>query len=302
MIFELYRWVRTTGVGEITLIQGGFYRVFFQSHIYAIIAYFILLVYLSLNSNNSRKLNFHNFFLTSYFLLLTSLMAVNLLSFSRSNWLGIIGGFGFIILVLLFLKKWKNILKLFSYFVLSIFTGLFLIIIIVKFPYPNPLGGFSAADLLAERASQVSDEAGVSSRWSLLPPLWEKIKTAPFSGQGFGSTVTYKTADPRILESNPSGLYTTYAFEWGWLDIWLKLGIFGLLSYGVLLYIIIIKSLKKFINRKDQWLSLSLAGGLIAIIFINFFSPYLNHPLGIGYIIIISLFVNSILNIKHKNF
>jgi hypothetical protein len=40
IITELYRWVRDTGVGEITLVQGGFYRIFFQSHIFAIAAFF----------------------------------------------------------------------------------------------------------------------------------------------------------------------------------------------------------------------------------------------------------------------
>ena len=54
-------------------------------------------------------------------------------------------------------------------------------------------------------------------------------------GRGFGATVTYQTRDPRILADNGSGEYTTYAFEWGWLDIWLKLGIFGLAAYFLLI-------------------------------------------------------------------
>jgi hypothetical protein len=42
----IYRWVRDSGVGEITLIQGGFYRIFFQSHIYLIPAAFLFFMLL----------------------------------------------------------------------------------------------------------------------------------------------------------------------------------------------------------------------------------------------------------------
>ena len=31
---------------------------------------------------------------------------------------------------------------------------------------------------------------------------------------GFGTSVTYETSDPRALETNPDGLFTTYSFEW----------------------------------------------------------------------------------------
>ena len=100
-------------------------------------------------------------------------------------------------------------------------------------------------------------------------------------GQGFGATVTYRTNDPRALASSPNGLYTTYTFEWGWFDIWLKLGLLGLLAYLGLIFKIIKDGLK--IN---SYFSLSLVTGLLVLITVNIFSPYVNHPLGIGYIIL----------------
>ena len=100
------------------------------------------------------------------------------------------------------------------------------------------------------------------------------------SHSGFGSVVTYRTNDPRILSSSPNGLYTTYAFEWGWLDVWLKLGFLGLLAYIILFLKIITDGLK--INKS---LSLSLTVGLLVLMAVNIFSPYINHPLGIGYLV-----------------
>jgi len=42
MTAELYRWVRLTGVGELTRMQGGFYRIFLQSQIFSLAGFFIM--------------------------------------------------------------------------------------------------------------------------------------------------------------------------------------------------------------------------------------------------------------------
>lgn len=173
--------------------------------------------------------------------------------------------------------------------------SLILIIAVIKFPLPRAYGGFSAPDLLQQRATALANEAGAASRWQLLPVLWQKIKTAPVLGRGFGATVTYKSSDPRVLAASPGGLYTTFAFEWGWLDVWLKLGLFGLLAYLALFIKLIKDGLK--INSS---LSLSLAVGLIILAAVNIFSPYVNHPLGIGYIILVAAFMEMISLPKYK--
>jgi len=171
---------------------------------------------------------------------------------------------------------------------LSILASLTLTLGLAFFPWPTTLGGFNATALLSDRATGLTGEAGASSRWQLLPPLWQEIKQAPIMGQGFGATVTYLTSDPRVLAASPSGVYTTYAFEWGWLDVWLKLGILGLLAYLILFAKIIFAGLK--INTA---LSLSLTGGLIILAAVNIFSPYVNHPLGIGYLLIAAAMMDS---------
>jgi len=282
LTYELYRWVRASGVGEITQMQGGFYRVFFQSHIYILIGLFILLIFLADQTFKDKKR------VMGYGLWVTCLLSTIIISFSRSFWVGSIVGlliyFGFLIKE----YNWQKVFKILGLLLLSVITSILVIIAIVNFPYPDPLGGFNTASLLSERLTE-TNESAISSRWQLLPELWQEIKQTPILGQGFGATVTYFTKDPRVLESNPSGEYTTYAFEWGFLDIWLKLGILGLLAYLVLIGKIVYDGFKKRANS----LILGLTIGLIVISAVSFFSPYLNHPLGIGYIILAYLIINA---------
>ncbi|MDP2736430.1 MAG: O-antigen ligase family protein [bacterium] len=292
-ILDLYLWVRRSGVGEITQVVPGFSRIFMQSHIFVLIGFFILLFYLLKNLNEKpAALNKQNFYLIGFNALLLSTIII---SFSRSFWLGLAAGGLFICLIAIF--KLKISLKKFIVFNLMIIStiilSLALTFFIIKFPYPAPSGDFNATNLLSDRATQATNEAGASSRWQLLPPLWQKIKLGPILGQGFGATVTYKSSDPRVLAVNSTGEYTTYAFEWGWLDVWLKLGVLGLLAYLILFAKIIYNTLK--IN---SYFSLSLAAGLVIILAVNIFSPYVNHPLGIGYLIMAAAIIE---NLKIQN-
>lgn len=317
-ILDLYLWVRRSGVGEITQVVPGFSRIFMQSHIFVLIGFFILLFYLlklitviarSLSDEAiSRTPSEHKiaalppvfasdkkrkFYIC--FLLLALLLSAVIISFSRSFWLGLAAGGFFVSLTIIFKLKIK--LKEFIVFNLTILAAIILSLAItfiaVKFPCPAPSDDFDAASLLGERATQIAGEAGASSRWQLLPPLWQKIKSAPILGRGFGATVTYISSDPRVLSANLKGEYTTYAFEWGWLDVWLKLGIFGLLAYLILFSKLIFDGLKI-----GSYYSLSLAAGLVVILAVNIFSPYVNHPLGIGYLIIAAVMMK---NLKSKN-
>jgi len=267
----VYGWIRLNGIGEITQVQGGFNRIFMQSQIFVLIAFFILLFYLLKSVSDNRK----NLLL--YRSGLTLFLTAILVSFSRSFWLGLLVGGLFVWLVAIFKLKinLKHFLIFNGYIFISALASLALALLIVFFPWPTPYGGFNAANLLSDRATGIS-EAGASSRWQLLPPLWQKIKSAPLLGLGFGATVTYKSSDPRVLAVSPTGDYTTYAFEWGWLDVWLKLGVFGLLAYLALLIKIIYDGLK--IN---SYFSLALATGLVILTAVNMFSPYINHPLGL---------------------
>ena len=158
---------------------------------------------------------------------------------------------------------------------------------VASFPVPK---GSAGADLLRERAGKFAGEAAVSSRWSQIRPLLWAISEHPVIGSGFGTSVTYESQDPRVLKNYPDGKYTTTAFELGWLEIWLKLGLVGVIAYLYLLYRILrigYESIKQIPSGKIKKYALAgLCVGLIAVALTHGASPYLNHPLGIGIVIV----------------
>ncbi|MCX6795129.1 MAG: O-antigen ligase family protein [Candidatus Falkowbacteria bacterium] len=275
-VFSLYRWIRTTGVGEVTLMPNGFYRVFFQSQIYLVFSWFF--AFFIFKKSEVKKT----------WLLSTGALAVSgaviLLSFSRSFWIGIFGGILAALMISFSRLSWKKWLKSWMLVAVLSIVSFILVLGIAKFPFPKPTKDFSASSLAA-RAEIDTNEAALASRWSLLPELWSKIKSEPVLGSGFGTTVTYRASDPRVLEINSLGTYTTYAFEWGWLDLWLKFGLFGVLAFVYLLVIIIRSNL-----RLKNVIGNSFAAGLIALMALHTFTPYLNHPLGIMFIVLASLY------------
>ncbi|MFH1564832.1 MAG: hypothetical protein ABIC82_03205 [bacterium] len=369
--FSIYKWVRTSGVGEITNMGGGYYRIFFQSHIFIIIGFVMFLVFLLFNDyewgwksflrgmfgkfqisnfkfQNKSKIpnsklqtpnSIYQFSAAAVFLATTILI-----SLSRSFWVGLVGGlvvlfvyylisevFSYkkfilyfiavsaMIVCLFFLYSSKYYLSLFfsvlilfyfaitvlefpkrkiyiftSLVVVSFLLGVGLINNVVKFPFPKSSVDVQIGDVLGGRSVALSGDAATSSRWKLLNALKPKIMEFPtfLVGSGFGSTVTYKSSDPRILQSDPTGTYTTYAFEWGYLDVWLKLGIIGLAVYLALILKLLFGGLNFL--KKNNWkiesdesrLILGFLLGLIIVCVIHCFTPYLNHPLGIGYILL----------------
>lgn len=284
---ELYIWIRDTRIGEITSMESGFVRIFFQSHIYVLIATFIIFLIVSniIIKNKSFFINREKRIkVFSLSFLLSLFLAVDLLNQSRSNWVGLFVGISICFLFILFHYGWRKMAMSIFLFFCTFALSLIMIVFTVKFPFPKPDTNFNTSTMLSERSSKIKDEAGASSRFALLPKLWDEIKSAPILGKGFGSTVEYKSSDPRVLENNPDGLYTTFTFEWGWLDIWLKLGLFGFLAYLYLLLYILIDFFKRI--KQGDILQIGFFVGLIVISCVSFFSPYMNHPLGIGYLIL----------------
>jgi O-antigen ligase len=273
---DLYLWLRRTGIAEITPTLGSWPRIFLQSHIYAAIALAIIPFVLDVKKYST-------------WLLITLAWSVCLLSMSRSFWLASAAVLaGAVILQIIFFgwrKIWSKIFLIGGGFVASII----LILFIVFFPIPKP-GTFSTGSFV-NRVSLDSGEAAVASRWSLLPVMWHEIEKSPIIGFGYGKTITYKSSDPRVLQVNPDGQYTTYAFEWGYLSLWLKLGLLGLLAYMALIFSAVYKSLIKW--HKKDFLAGALGLGIMILVITNFFTPYLDHPLGIGYLLLAFVLIQT---------
>jgi len=220
-----YHWIRDTRVGEITYAGGNFFRIFFQSQIWALIGIFIVICLIigymqkkqlnNLTVGNGLDRSLRNrIFL--FFLLLTIIQTSIIISFSRSFWVGEIAGFILLLAYLFFIYKpgLKRISVISIIFLSSIIISILLVISISNFPIPKPSSELSAK-LIGARFLAFFGEAGVSSRWNELPPLLEKIKQSPIFGSGYGTTITFKSEDPRIKnEQNPEGWHTTYTFEW----------------------------------------------------------------------------------------
>ena len=266
---DLYLWLRRTGVAEITPTLGSWPRIFIQSQIYAAIA-LVTIPFISSVKNKAA------------WVLMILAWSVSLLSMSRSFWLAIIVALALGLLIQLIFNGWRKLWSKVFIIVLSALASILLILIIALFPIPKP-SSFSANPFL-NRVSLDSNEAAVASRWSLLPVLWQEILKSPLIGFGYGKTITYKSSDPRVLQISPSGQYTTYAFEWGYLALWLKLGILGLLAYLALFFTAIYQGIRKW--REGDVLAGILALGLFILAIVNFFTPYLDHPLGIGYLVL----------------
>ncbi len=269
----MYFWIRRTGVGEVTLVTGNLFRVFIQSQVYAIAG--ILFSGANYLSRGVKKLDPGlNPGWKRFWILTASLVSI-LVSLSRSFWLGLAAGL--ITLVVLYGKRLKTtFLKTIGVGFISFGVAVGIIAAVVSIPVP-PVDVGSLSTLFGSRGS--TGDAAAVSRWNLLPVLWEKIGEAPILGHGFGATVTYETRDPRILAQNPDGMYTTHAFEWGWLEHWVKLGILGipvmLWVLGSLIY--------RFWKLNDEWwVRAGWISSLVALGTLHIFTPYLNHPLGLG--------------------
>ena len=106
----------------------------------------------------------------------------------------------------------------------------------------------------------------------------------PIEGSGFGTAVTFISDDPRVREISEDGSWSTVSMEWGWLEIWIKMGILAPLGFLYLFYMMT-KRLLAYAWTDQAWLGIGLLSGLVFLYATHFFSPYLNHPIGLGFIL-----------------
>ncbi|MFA6215488.1 MAG: hypothetical protein WC768_02895 [Patescibacteria group bacterium] len=288
-----YKWLRDTGVGEITYISGTLFRVFLQSQLYCLIGFLIILTILI---SQFRLKAWKNYLVPAIYLYLTGLAVI--ISQSRSYWVGGVAAiFGLIVLSWLYFGfRFKKTAWLLLALVVIFTSQLYLVQLIS--------GNFSG-NVIADRFKNLPGEAAGISRLNELQPLSQAIFQHLIFGSGFGKELTYQSNDPRILKAYPGGIYTTAAFEWGYLDIMLKLGLAGLAIYLGLIGQIFYQGIKRLRNQRAESrkqsnlqptsykLQAGLLLGLAALCVTNIFSPYLNHPLGITYIILVSVICNN---------
>lgn len=278
---SMYLFLRDRRLAEITNVGGGVYRVFMQSQFF-VMGFGAVLIpfFLQRHPIKNSRLSV---------VLLSGVIATMLLSLSRSFWVGTAVAF----LALLFLlirhryglRAWKSFV---IHAACSILGAVALIVTVTLFPFPSQrVDGGDLAEALRLRTEA---DVAISSRWMLLEPMRQAIMEHPILGNGFGSTVSFVTDDPRVREIHPDGVWTTSAMEWGWLELWLKMGIMGPLAF-LFLFVMIVRQF--FLQKKSDtsWMGIGLIAGLVFLYATHAFSPYLNHPIGLGFILFTLLFL-----------
>ena len=294
VLTSVYEFVRDARIAEVTLLTGPswfvgnflsntspwYFRVFQPAHFFPMVMIFALVaakftVWKSERMPLAAKVTL---------ILCTAAFVVSL---SRSFVLGALPGAGIVALfVLLDAPKTigKHILNAGRVgLVMTLGAVLFWAVIVSPIP-PHP--NFKEAAFY--KTTKTDDrELAVSSRWNLLYPMYQEIVASPMLGRGFGHNVTFITDDPRIRATNPTGEYTTYRFEWGYQDIWLKMGLLGLIAFVWYLVVVSRAFYFTYHNHGHRWLTIGLYAGVVALFITHVFSPYLNHPIGLGYMIFV---------------
>jgi len=281
LLTPVYELIRDLRVAEVTDVGAGVYRVFMQSQMFtAIFGWFVLS--LSIMGEKRRWLVVCG----------AVVIAVVLLALSRSFWVGLMPALVFLLFMLYKTAspRFSQISRFVGWSALTTIIGVGLLFVVALFPIPDPsLAGGSLVNSLKDRTTETSD-AGISSRWKLLTPMLNTIFESPLVGHGFGKTVTFQTDDPRIRAISPDGTWSTTSMEWGWFELWIKMGVLGPLAFIYAGYELI-KRLWAYRWTEQAWIGLALVTGLIFIYGTHFFSPYLNHPIGLGYLLFLVPFL-----------
>ena len=282
----VYTFVRDTRLAELTRIAGDIFRIFLQAQFSVLILLFLFsaAVVVFWKKRQEQAVIFFG---------LAFAVSVMIISLSRSFWIGLIAGGIVFVLASFSQRVWtfKEAITFAPVKLLLLLTSLSILWITIAFPFPTPANVSVFGSILKERTTDVDDSA-ISSRWNLLPEMWTVIKQSPILGSGFGTKVAFESDDPRVRAVYPDGKWRTYSFEWGWLDAWLKMGVFGPIA---LFWVGFTLARGLFFNlkRENGWISLGLLCSLAALFATHVFSPYLNHPIGLGFLIFLVPFLSN---------
>ncbi len=278
----LYVYVRDIRFAEVTGTGMGFFRVFLQTLFFAIM--FGLLLFPRLFQEQTRR----DRLLTIGTLAIV--LCATFISFSRSFWFGIVFALIMLVCSQFFVRRlsFTRILCAIGSMVMISTLSIILLFGTLFFPFPTSRLSFENASRAFD-ARLDQGNAAASSRWNLLKPMREKIYEEPIFGNGFGQTVTFISNDPRIRAIDEQGTRITASMEWGWLELWLKMGIFGPVGFLFLF----VKMTKAAVSTRmeKRWLSMWIVSTLVFLFFTHIFSPYLNHPIGLGTILTLLIFL-----------
>jgi len=259
-----YKWFRDVAMGKITDMGSGFFRIVTPEHL---LATPIVLIISSLLMKSEKH---HKMW---WFLLFPALLIL-VLNFSRIYFLSLIAG----MIVLKYkhsFKRWISISALVLSLLAIIFAGTNII---------ASRGSSLGFELLKGRLNSISNpttEASSFTRMTLLEPIFEMITEHPLIGSGLGSKVTFTDPVKNIIVQ-------TSNFDWGYLELWVELGLFGAIAFISLIFYVIYNLIKKIrcvSNYYDFYVG--ILAGLISLLIMNITSPILFHTLGVFYLVFV---------------
>ncbi len=265
-INQIYRWIRNSGVGEITLIRDSAYRIFFQSHVYSLFGLLITLAGFVWRRAPRWWM----------WPMLAGALGTYI-SWSRRFWVGLAAGLLVLVIISLGRLGWRQQVR---WLILVPLAGSVWLLATWAYhwPYVFPSPGTSGQNIVMARLTAKQSTQASNARLNQLEPLRQAILQSPLIGHGFGTTLTYYSTDPRVR-----GWRTTAAFELGYLDFLLKAGVVGL---GLLAWLTV-RLMKLVWRSSTPWLWI---GGLTALYVLHLTTPYLNHPLGLGWVALAAVY------------
>ena len=268
-------------IGNIGLIAPDSIRIFFKSSIYLQVGFIILLEMVTREiSKKKRVITYIALIIVSYAIIL---------SFTRGFWIAaFVTSFIYIIL-----KRPKRIFKTIS----VVLCGIIIMLGFSMAIFGNTNIAYSilaraglvhvTQDVATKKIIKIDSDDVVDMsldfRIKLKTAMFSRIEKRPILGNGFG--VVLDEVSQKVSHS-----------EYMFYDIWVEMGLIGLLLYCSIFVVLLIKWLsireRQFSINELHYLDEYIIA-LLGVIFTSSLNPFLNNPIGITYLIIVICSINA---------
>ncbi|MFH1838514.1 MAG: O-antigen ligase family protein [Candidatus Kuenenbacteria bacterium] len=286
-----YQWFREYIIGKIATMNNNFFRVVMSSDILTLVFFLIItsiLLFALENKIFKNKKYWINTQLPWLIFLGILTSSVLIISFTRNFLIGFIISFIFLCLILKIPLKRKIIFSVCLIIIFLLESSLIFYLCNHKSVQTNFL-------FLGNRIETIftpETEASAISRLERLDASLKKFKEHPILGSGVGSEiVAYDYAIQKIIK--------TPHIDWGYLENWIELGLFGFLSYLWFLGILFWQGVKAVYYSTDNCdFYLGILIGLFCLFVIHIFGPFLFYPTSIFYILLCLMLFTNAINVK----
>lgn len=257
-----YLWFRWVDAGKITDLGNHFFRIVEASHL-LIVPLILLITSLLMRDEKHNKM-------WRIFRWLAILILV--LNLSRGYFLALLVG-------LLILKYKHKFRKWFFESFKTCFWVVFIFTVVSLMASGGKTMGWEQLGVRVQSLVKPTLEISAATRMMKLSIILEQITAHPIFGTGLGSTITFYNSLTTITE-------TTSNYDWGYLEMWAEMGVFGALLL-IALYVYTAGLLIKKIKTIPDWhdFDVGLLAGIVAFLIMNITIAALFHVFGIFFLV-----------------